>query len=114
MFAILVPVSLAPLIFTLLWAERKAKRIALLDSNKSRSRENSTQRSLSDKSVSAMAVFLRSAEQLDLVGLVLLGAAVSLTLLPLTISQAVSGSWKNGSCSISYLPGERFTSVHEM
>ncbi|KAG1809750.1 major facilitator superfamily domain-containing protein [Suillus plorans] len=97
MFAILVPVSLAPLIFTLLWAERKAKRIALLDSNKSRSRENSRQRSLSDISVSAMAVFLRSAEQLDLVGLVLLGAAVSMTLLPLTISQAVSGSWKNGS-----------------
>ncbi|KAG1847454.1 major facilitator superfamily domain-containing protein [Suillus tomentosus] len=111
MFAVLVPVSLAPLIFTLLWAERKAKRIALLDSNKSRSRENSTQRSLSDKSVSAMAVFLRSAEQLDLVGLVLLGAAVSLTLLPLTISQAVSGSWKNGSILAMFFMGVVFLVV---
>jgi hypothetical protein len=92
MFAILVPVSLAPLIVTLLWAERKAKKLTLLDSPKPRSRSIS---SLEQESM--MARFLRSAEQLDLVGLVLLGFAVSLTLLPLTISQTVNGQWKNGS-----------------
>ncbi|KAG2338806.1 drug:h+ antiporter [Suillus weaverae] len=95
MFAILVPVSLAPLIITLLWAERKAKKLALLDSPKPRSRSNSSQPSLPHGSM--MARFLRSAEQLDLVGLVLLGFAVSLTLLPLTISQTVKGHWKSGS-----------------
>lgn len=94
MFAILVPISLAPLIITLLWAERKAKKLALLDPPKLRSRSSSSQPS---QSGSMMARFLRSAEQLDLVGLVLLGFAVSLTLLPLTISQTVKGSWKNGS-----------------
>jgi MFS family permease len=92
MFAILVPASLAPLIITLLWAERKAKKLALLDSPEPRSRSIS---SLEHESM--MARFLRSAEQLDLVGLVLLGFAVSLTLLPLTISQTVNGQWKNGS-----------------
>ncbi|KAG1723279.1 major facilitator superfamily domain-containing protein [Suillus lakei] len=95
MFAILVPISLAPLIITLLWAERKAKKLALLDSPRSRSRSTSRQPSLPHGSM--VASFLHSAEQLDLVGLVLLGLAVSLTLLPLTISQTVKGNWKNGS-----------------
>ncbi|KIK37724.1 hypothetical protein CY34DRAFT_15510 [Suillus luteus UH-Slu-Lm8-n1] len=96
MFAILVPISLAPLIITLLWAERKAKKLALLDSpTHTRTRSVSTPRSL--KHESTLTRFLRSAEQLDLVGLVLLGFAVSLTLLPLTISQTVNGQWKNGS-----------------
>jgi hypothetical protein len=92
MFAILVPASLAPLIITLLWAERKAKKLTLLDSPLPRSRSNS---SLSQESM--LVRFLQAAEQLDLVGLFLLGAAVSLILLPLTISQTVNGHWSNGS-----------------
>ena len=31
MFAILVPATLLPLIFTLFWAERKAKRLGIVD-----------------------------------------------------------------------------------
>ncbi|KAG1854483.1 major facilitator superfamily domain-containing protein [Suillus subalutaceus] len=73
MFAILVPISLAPLIITLLWAERKAKMLALLDSPKPRSRNSSSQPSLPRGSM--ITRFLRSAEQLDLVGLILLGFA---------------------------------------
>jgi MFS family permease len=103
MFAILVPVSLAPLIITLLWAERKAKMLALLDSPKPRSRSSSSQPSLPRGSM--IARFLRSAEQLDLVGLVLLGLAVSLTLLPLTVGRNVKGSWKNGSIVATLIAG---------
>jgi MFS family permease len=103
MFAILVPVSLAPLIITLLWAERKAKMLALLDSPKPRSRSSSSQPSLPRGSM--IARFLRSAEQLDLVGLVLLGLAVSLTLLPLTVGRNVKGSWKNGSIVATLVAG---------
>ncbi|KAG2353161.1 major facilitator superfamily domain-containing protein [Suillus spraguei] len=95
MFAVLVPVSLAPLIFTLLWAERKAKQLVPLDSPEPRSRSSSSHPNLQDESL--LARFLRFAEQLDLVGLVLLGFAISLTLLPLTISQTAQGHWKNGS-----------------
>ncbi|KIK94500.1 hypothetical protein PAXRUDRAFT_33484 [Paxillus rubicundulus Ve08.2h10] len=78
MFAILVPAALAPLIITLLWAENKAKKLALIEDT-------------------LLWRFLQTAEQLDLVGLVLLGAAISLILLPLTISQSVGGQWRNGS-----------------
>ncbi|KAG0701988.1 major facilitator superfamily domain-containing protein [Suillus ampliporus] len=92
MFAILVPAALAPLIITLLWAERRAKMLALLDSPP-RSRSNSRQPSLPH--VSMKVRLLRAAEQLDLVGLVLLGFAVSLILLPLTIT--VKGHWRNDS-----------------
>ncbi|KAG2045784.1 hypothetical protein BDR06DRAFT_1015289 [Suillus hirtellus] len=97
MFAILVPISLAPLIITLLWAERKAEKLALFDSPKPRTRSVSVSSPSSLKHKSTLARFLRSAEQLNLVGLVLLGFGVSLTLLPLTISQTVNGQWKNGS-----------------
>ncbi|KAI6102704.1 major facilitator superfamily domain-containing protein [Pisolithus croceorrhizus] len=74
MFAIAMPLVLAPLIATLLWGERKAKKLALVDSLLSSARSRARQR------------LRRLAEQLDLVGLVLLGAAVSLILLPLTMS----------------------------
>jgi hypothetical protein len=107
MFAILVPISLAPLIITLLWAERKAKKLALLDSPKPRARSVSVSTSPSLKHESTLSRFLRSAEQLDLVGLVLLGFAVSLTLLPLTISQTVNGQWKNGSWLIIFIEFSR-------
>ncbi|KAG1814292.1 MFS general substrate transporter [Suillus subaureus] len=103
MFAILVPISLAPLIITLLWAERKAKMLALLDSPKPRSRRGSSQPNLPRGSM--IVSFLRSAEQLDLVGLTLLGCAVSLTLLPLTMSRTVNGSWKNGSTIAMFVMG---------
>lgn len=103
MFSILVPISLAPLIITLLWAERKAKILALLDSPKPRSRSISSQRSLRHGSM--IARLLRSAEQLDLIGLTLLGFAVALTLLPLTISKNVNGGWKNGSIIAMFVVG---------
>ncbi|KAF9234946.1 major facilitator superfamily domain-containing protein [Melanogaster broomeanus] len=79
MFAILVPVALAPLIITLLWAERKASKLAFIEAAEP----------YSDR--------IHAAERLDLVGLILLGAAISLILLPLTLSQTVHGKWGNGS-----------------
>jgi hypothetical protein len=103
MFAILVPVALAPLIITLLWAENKAKKLALIEVVEPHS-DLTHGPPTSDGAVSGttpskdtlLRRFLQTAEQLDLVGLVLLGAAVSLILLPLTISQSVGGQWRNG------------------
>ncbi|KAI5994577.1 major facilitator superfamily domain-containing protein [Pisolithus orientalis] len=106
MFAILMPLVLAPLITTLLWGERKAKKLALVDSLLSRtrsrarslSRYSQTTRSSKDTRQFSYDIlkqrFQRIAEQLDLVGLILLGAAISLILLPLTMS--VSGSLRSG------------------
>src|SRR5882757_4697567 len=100
MFAILVPAALAPLIITLLWAERKAQQLALLDSSRPRSRSNSRHPSLPQGAM--IDRLLQTIEQLDLIGLFLLGSAISLILLPLTISQNAKGQWKNGSCSAFY------------
>ncbi|KAH7884054.1 major facilitator superfamily domain-containing protein [Phlebopus sp. FC_14] len=99
MFAILVPASLAPLILTLLWAERKAKTLALVEEPRVHGRSRSTDPvdEVSSTKGPLIERFARAAEQLDLVGLILLGAAISLILLPLTISQSVQGQWKNGS-----------------
>ncbi|KAI6137173.1 major facilitator superfamily domain-containing protein [Pisolithus sp. B1] len=107
MFAIVMPLVLAPLIATLLWGERKAKKLALVDSllGSARSRARSLSRYSQSSQGSEIGFQLgytalkqrlkRLAEQLDLVGLVLLGAAISLILLPLTMS--VRGSLKSGS-----------------
>ncbi|KAI6000943.1 hypothetical protein EDC04DRAFT_2791361 [Pisolithus marmoratus] len=106
MFAIVMPLVLAPLITTLLWGERKAKKLALVDSllgsvrSRARSLSRYSQSSRSSKSGCRLNYDIlkqrsqRMAEQLDLVGLILLGAAISLILLPLTMS--VKGSLRSG------------------
>ena len=42
-----------------------------------------------------MTRIVRAAEQLDFVGLVLLGGAVALILLPLTLAEDAKDHWKN-------------------
>ena len=89
MFAILVPASLAPLILTLFWAENKAKSLGLAapppvgDDIAPRGKNPVLRRAW---------LF---AEQLDLVGLVMLGTAVAFILLPMTLAQRAKGSWSN-------------------
>ncbi|KAJ8081510.1 hypothetical protein PM082_007355 [Marasmius tenuissimus] len=78
MFAILVPASLSPLIITLLWAERKAKRLDLAPP------------------VPKTNLF-DLARRMDLFGLMLLGAAIALVLLPLTLARGAENGWKNPS-----------------
>lgn len=87
MFAILVPVSLAPLIITLLWAERKARKLGVIARSK-HADENSSE--------SYARRILKAAEKLDLLGLLLIGTSVALILLPLTLSQSAKGGWRNG------------------
>ncbi|TBU41144.1 MFS general substrate transporter [Dichomitus squalens] len=89
MFAILVPAALTPLILTLFWGERQAKKLGLVDAPLLRA----------DIAPRVKGRFLRSAwlfaEQLDLVGLVLLGTAVALILLPMTLAQRAKNSWSS-------------------
>ncbi|KAK1232837.1 hypothetical protein PQX77_004003 [Marasmius sp. AFHP31] len=78
MFAILVPAALSPLIITLLWAERKAKRLNLAPP-------------------APKTDLFDLAHQMDLFGLMLLGAAIALILLPLTLARGAENGWKNPS-----------------
>ncbi|KAK0230661.1 drug:h+ antiporter [Armillaria fumosa] len=87
MFAVLVPASLSPLIITLVWAERKAKRLGLVPEKPKASN--------SDKSL--LQQTLEVISQLDVVGLVLIGTSVALILLPLTLAENASGGWNNPS-----------------
>lgn len=87
MFAILVPVSLAPLIITLLWAERKARKLGVIA--RSKHTDNNPSESYSRR-------ILNAAEKLDVLGLLLIGTSVALILLPLTLSQSAKGGWRNG------------------
>ncbi|KAI0759140.1 drug:h+ antiporter [Trametes elegans] len=87
MFAILVPASLSPLIVTLFWAERKAKRLGLVPAPPAKPE---VKPSLVRRVWTVM-------DQLDVVGLALLGAAVALILLPLTLAKNAKGRWHNPS-----------------
>lgn len=88
MFAILVPVSLSPLIITLLWAERRARKLGVIA--RSKPADEGPSGSLARR-------ILNTVERLDVVGLLLIGTSVALILLPLTLSQSAKGGWKNGT-----------------
>lgn len=85
MFAILIPVSLMPLIITLVWAELKAKKMGVVRLGTEESNETLLQR--------AWSTF----EKLDVMGLLLVGTSVALILLPLTLSENAKGGWNNGT-----------------
>ncbi|KAJ7685349.1 drug:h+ antiporter [Mycena polygramma] len=81
MFVILIPVALSPLIITLLWSEHITRGLAIASD-----RPNKTY----------MQSFLDTAEELDAVGLLLIGASISLTLLPLSLAKHTTG-WGDGA-----------------
>lgn len=82
MFVILIPIGLAPLITTLLWSERITRRRGL-----GRPRE--------PKKAHWQRI-LDTAEELDVIGLLLIGASVSLTLLPLSLARHTTTGWNGG------------------
>ncbi|KAF7791098.1 hypothetical protein EIP86_002059 [Pleurotus ostreatoroseus] len=94
MFTILVPVSLSPLVFTLFWAERKARRLGLVEKALGRPAEQTTPSR--QKRTSLPVLIWRWTEAFDLIGLVLLVVAVALILVPLTLSSTTSHGWHNG------------------
>ncbi|KAH9896440.1 drug:h+ antiporter [Cubamyces lactineus] len=89
MFAILIPASLSPLIITLFWAENKARKLGLVKAAAPNA-EAPAKESLVRRVWSV-------AEQLDVVGLAILGTAVALILLPLTLAQNAKSRWHNPS-----------------
>lgn len=99
MFAIVVPVAMAPLILTLFWGERQAKKQGLVAAS---SPHESLVHHRKGKWAQRAWHF---AEQLDLVGLVLLGVAVALILLPMTLAQRAKDSWSNPSMIAMFVLG---------
>ncbi|KAI0742084.1 drug:h+ antiporter [Daedaleopsis nitida] len=92
MFAILVPAALCPLIATLFWAERKAKALGLITAP--RSKPDVELEKIRFPVAQKAWTF---SQQLDLVGLLLIGTSVALILLPLTLAKSAKGGWNNPS-----------------
>ncbi|KZP28418.1 MFS general substrate transporter [Athelia psychrophila] len=91
MFAILIPAALAPLIITLLWAEGKAKRLGIVEARSAAAKDQA------NAHISVFQRLARLSAQMDIIGLILIAAAVALILLPLTLSQTAKGGWNNAS-----------------
>lgn len=110
MFAILVPATLLPLILTLFWAEQKASRLGVVE--EVLEAEGVSQEILvSPPKMSFTERARHIAEQLDLVGLVLLGSAVGLILLPLTLAKKAKYGWTNPSIIAMFIMGVILTSL---
>jgi MFS family permease len=84
MWAIILPASFLPLALTLLFNQRKAQRLNLI---KKRTRRRTD----------LASIMRRTWYDLDVGGLVLLSAAVTLILVPLTLAANAKNGWKNAS-----------------
>ncbi|KAI2768350.1 hypothetical protein DTO012A8_6451 [Penicillium roqueforti] len=84
MWAIILPASFLPLALTLLFNQRKAQRLNLI---KKRTR----------KRTDFVSVVRRTWYDLDVGGLALLSAAVTLILVPLTLAASAKNGWQNTS-----------------
>lgn len=93
MFAILIPVSIGPLVITLLWSERKAAKLGLAPDITIGPSAIAAPEEVDNRSI--WRKFYDVTEALDVVGLVLLAAAVALILLPLTLVSTAKGKWHN-------------------
>ncbi|PIL32275.1 MFS general substrate transporter [Ganoderma sinense ZZ0214-1] len=100
MFAIIVPVAMAPLILPLFWGERQTHKQRFVGPTHP---HDGLVHHAKAKWVERAWLFAQ-----QLVGLVLLGAAVALILLPMTLGQSSKGSWSNPSPACSSSAGSFF------
>ncbi|KAM0789489.1 hypothetical protein ACM66B_000309 [Microbotryomycetes sp. NB124-2] len=90
MFCIILPVSIAPMLCLLFWADIQAKRLGKVTVSR-----NAQSPETKRMSFSQACVYYFS--RMDGPGLLLLGTAWSLILLPFTLSSGAKGGWNNAS-----------------
>ncbi|RMJ17491.1 hypothetical protein CDV36_002846 [Fusarium kuroshium] len=97
MFAIIVPVLLMPAIFTLYSMQRRGEKLGMVtmaDSARVRTGVDET----SSKGFGYWAKLLyQGLIDIDIIGLIILGFAFSLILLPFTLAKTAKGGWGNAS-----------------
>ncbi|CAG8893624.1 unnamed protein product [Penicillium salamii] len=92
MWAVILPASFLPLALTLLFNQRKAQRLNLI---KKRTKRHT----------SFVGILRRTWYDLDVGGLVLLSAAVTLILVPLTLAATAKNGWKNAGILVMMVLG---------
>ncbi|KFY43593.1 hypothetical protein V494_01907 [Pseudogymnoascus sp. VKM F-4513 (FW-928)] len=94
MFAIMIPVLMIPAIWTLYGMQIKASRLGMI----SMANPAATGKHGGNAMFSAyLRVFWQGILDIDLAGIILLGFAWSLILLPLNLAQSANGGWRNAS-----------------
>ncbi|KAJ7127159.1 hypothetical protein C8R44DRAFT_874231 [Mycena epipterygia] len=104
MFIILVPVSIGPALVVLFWADRKAKQIGAL-SLASSSYALRKQLAGQQTDQSLMQLGLHYWRLMDSFGLLLVGTAFTLILLPFTLYTTADNGWKNPSLIAMFVVG---------
>ncbi|GAA5902498.1 hypothetical protein JCM6882_002768 [Rhodosporidiobolus microsporus] len=94
MFIILIPVTLAPIIVTLFWAQWRAKKLGL-DSTDLIEKNGGTQAAAKDTRPLGQRL-LGYAIDIDALGLLLFGAGWACLLLPLTLVNKATLTWSSG------------------
>ncbi|CAG7853180.1 SubName: Full=Related to major facilitator MirA {ECO:0000313/EMBL:CCA74161.1} [Serendipita indica DSM 11827] len=97
MFSILIPVSLAPVLFTLLWGERKAKRLGVVDLRHGTKTATIKGEKVEKEHVSLWSKVVGLLLEMDILGLLLLATGWALLLVALTLSAGAKGGWNNPS-----------------
>ncbi|KAK0617469.1 hypothetical protein B0T14DRAFT_590171 [Immersiella caudata] len=103
MFAILVPVLLLPAIFTLYTMQRRGERLGMVTMAASKrvrtgADEAKTPAAAAPKATAArwFQMLRQGLIDIDIIGLIILGFAFSLILLPFTLASRSPGGWANG------------------
>lgn len=97
MFAILVPVLLVPAIFTLYSMQRRGEKLGMVTMAASARLRTGADEGTTTKSFSYWAKLLyEGLIDIDIIGLIILGAAFALILLPFTLAEEADGGWANG------------------
>lgn len=95
MFAIMVPVLLIPAIWNLYGMQHKAKKAGMISMGDSGIARKGGEKIHGASAYASLA--WSGIIEIDLAGLVLLGLAFSLILLPFTLAQSAIGGWSNAS-----------------
>ncbi|KAJ5585425.1 Major facilitator superfamily domain general substrate transporter [Penicillium hispanicum] len=93
MWAIILPAAFLPLALSLLLNQRKARRLNLIKPSRRHRRK------------SLVSILRRTWYDLDVGGLMLLSAALTLLLVPLTLAANTNGGWKNASIIVMMVVG---------
>ncbi|KAK1709437.1 hypothetical protein CaCOL14_001153 [Colletotrichum acutatum] len=97
MFAILVPVLLIPAIFTLYAMQRRGEKAGMVTIADSKNVRTGVSEAPSKNLVYWAKLAYRGMIDIDIIGLILLGFAFSLILLPITLAKSADGGWTNAS-----------------
>lgn len=101
MFAIIVPVMLVPAIFTLYSMQRRGEKMGMVTMAASKLQRTKGAGGLDDSTTpSGVTYWIQLLHQglidIDIIGLIILGTAFALILLPFTLAQDADGGWANG------------------